>query len=467
MKRFPLAFQIWLVFAGVTLGVFLLLITFLPWTLRSFFTQQLYDMLETSQNNLSLERAEQLLSKLDAKRPELEERPKLRRPLDFPAGGLRVKHLVLPQEPDKLGKQGMPLFYQRPFIKAIWQEAREQKTVRQRYSRDLGGTTVFYIIRKERVQEQPVYLISFAWDSYRNRLVDTMFWRLTWLVFLIFLLSWLPAAFWLARYLSKPLVQMERHIEQIAKGNWDEPFVLERKDEIGRLAQSFENMRRRLIRQDQAQQAFLQNASHDLKTPVMVIRSFIQSIQDGLLPKGTIEASLAVIDSEAQRLEKRIRNLLYSNKINYLKGRDLQLESFDLAEVIKKQVERIRWRNPELNWQVNLPALMMQGDREQWEIALENLLDNQIRYASQEISITQVKNQSEGKTTVIRFWNDGPPIDPQLVDKIFERYSAGQGGEFGLGLAIVYHILHIHGAQIWVRNEEGVAFYLQITLAAN
>lgn len=463
MKNFPLAFQIWLVFAGVTLGVFLLLMIFLPWTLRSFFTQQLYDMIQTSQNNISLEQIVQLPNKIDPNRFEGDARFRPRRPTAFPAGGPMVRHIVIPQNPS-IKEQEMFFPPHLPFIKEVWEEAREQKVTSKRYSRDIGNSSLFYIIRKDIANGKPVYLISYSWSSYRNSLVSTMFWRLALLVFLLFLLSWMPAAFWLARYLSKPLVQMEQHIERISKKDWHKPFILDRKDEIGKLAQTFENMRQRLIRQDQAQQSFFQNVSHDLKTPVMVIRSFVQAIQDGILPKGTLEESIAVIDGEAERLEKRVRNLLYLNKINYLKGRELQLEPLNIGETITKQVERIRWRRPELGWQIDVPQLIIMGDREQWEIALENLLDNQIRYAVREISITQVENQSQDGQAVIRIWNDGPPIDPLIIDNIFERYSFGQGGEFGLGLAIVYHILNIHGAKIWVKNEKGVAFYLQISL---
>lgn len=458
MKNFPLAFQIWLVFAAVTLGVFLLLVTFLPWTLRTFFTQQLYELIQNSQNSIILDKAKLLPPEIDFHRPEKEERFRLDHPTAFPPGGPRVRHLLLTEAPDKQAEK----FFYPPSVQQIWQEAQKQKTVSERYSRAIGKRTLFYIIHKENVAGKPAYLISYSWSNYRNNLVSTMFWRLVLLVFFLFLLSWLPAAFWLARYLSKPLVQMEKHLEQLSQKNWHEPFILERRDEIGRLAQAFENMRLRLIRQDQAQQSFLQNISHDLKTPVMVIRSFVQSIQDGIFPKGTLEESINVIDSEAQRLEKRIRNLLHLNKINYLNGRELKLETLNLTEIIQRQVERIRWRKPELNWQVELPQLLIDGDREQWEIVLENLLDNQIRYAVKKISITQWDNSSAG--TVVRFWNDGPPIEPQILKNIFARYSTGTGGEFGLGLAIVYHILNVHGVKIWAKNEGGAAFYLQIQI---
>lgn len=99
----------------------------------------------------------------------------------------------------------------------------------------------------------------------------------------VFILSWIPSL-WLSRYLTRPLVEMETNIARLAEREWHRPFVLDRKDEIGKLARSFENMRIRLVKQDEAQQSFLQNISHELKTPVMVIRSYAQSILDGIYP---------------------------------------------------------------------------------------------------------------------------------------------------------------------------------------
>ena len=66
---------------------------------------------------------------------------------------------------------------------------------------------------------------------------------------------------------SNPLVQLERHVKQIADRDWYRPIKVERQDEISSLAASIERMRERLVQQDEAQQSFLQNVSHELKTP--------------------------------------------------------------------------------------------------------------------------------------------------------------------------------------------------------
>ncbi|NHN31008.1 HAMP domain-containing protein [Paenibacillus agricola] len=370
-----------------------------------------------------------------------------------------------------------------PFVQAIELDAGNQQAETQSYSLSIAERTMFYVISKEQFEGNTGYMISYAWGNYRNDLVMTMFWRLMLLIVVLIMASWLPCL-WLARYLSRPLVLMEQQAARMAERDWHEPFVLNRKDEMGRLAQAFESMRQRLVRQDKAQQFFLQNISHELKTPVMVIHSYAQSILDGIYPKGSVTASVETIMSEAVRLEKRVKDLLYLNKLNYLSTRERQSGKFDLAAIIGDCTERLRYRRQELTWQISLPPILLEGDSEQWSVAIENVLDNQMRYANSEIKITfeqlaQLATDESGENDsklvsadgsnaaspskwTVRIWNDGPPVDEEVLATIFEQFQTGADGQFGLGLAISRQILAYHHASIRACNEHaGVAFYLE------
>ncbi len=97
---------------------------------------------------------------------------------------------------------------------------------------------------------------------------------------------------------------------------------------------------------------------------------------------------------------------------------------------------------------------------------VENLLDNQIRYADT-IIVIRVSQRLINKQPYmfIRIFNDGPPLEEDLIDRLFEEYQQGFKGQFGLGLAIVREIVGHHSGRIWVNNEEeGVAFYLEIPI---
>jgi two-component system, OmpR family, sensor histidine kinase CssS len=452
MRRFPLSVKIWSVFAAITLGLFLLLAGLLPWLLQDFFTKQIYDILIDSQRAVQtvpgpMDRIHLL--------PDPSDGPLTRRIIAprLSSEGPVVQHLLI--NPDTGVNQNM---LPGPFVEAIESDAAGQTQSVQTYARSINDRTIFYVIRKEHLEGKPGFMVSYSWGNYRNDLVQSMYGRLLLLMIIVLLLSWIPCL-WLARYVSRPLVKMEAHVGRMAERDWHEPLVTSRTDEIGRLSKAIETMRRRLVRQDQSQQFFLQNISHELKTPVMVIRSYAQSILDGLLPKGTLHASVEVIQQEAARLEKRIRDLLYLNKLSYMSSREKSAESFDLREVLEDVVERLRFRRPEVEWKVELSELPLCGDREQWVVAIENVLDNQLRYAKQRVEVTAKDSGA------VRFWNDGRALEAGEGERIFEPFRTGAEGEFGLGLAIVKQILNHHGAAIHAANEQdGVAFTIRWSL---
>lgn len=447
MKNRPLALQIWLVFAGITLGISLLFMILVPWTLRDFFTRQMYNTILESQE-LYLANGQLVEIKDMVKWDQRNQQYR------------SVKHMVFFSNGQVLS--GYSSIMARQEFTAILGEALNQQEIEQQYSRKIENERMYYVIRKGEIAGQPAYLLSYMWESYQAELVNTLFTRLMWIIGVLLLLSWVPS-FWLARYLTRPLTEMECHVRRIADRDWHQALECNRGDEIGMLGQSIERMRQCLVNQDEMQQKFLQHVSHELKTPVMVIRSYAQAIADGIFPRGGLEGSVKVIDEEAERLEKRIRQLLYLTKLDYLLNREKSYEPVYLSELIKHIVEHLRWQRPEIKWDLELEPVVFNGDSEQWQIAIENLLDNQIRYANSSIGVFIKQVSSEKSFIKIKICNDGPPIEPQLLDSLFKEYEKGYQGQFGLGLAIVQQIVSRHGAEVKAVNEDGgAAFYINI-----
>ncbi len=370
-----------------------------------------------------------------------------------------VSHILLTDKGRVVSREQLPP----GFLETATQQALKQAGNIQRYAQTIGEQRIFYVIHRVNMRGRSGYLLSYMWDSYRREMVRILFQRLVLYILPAMLLIWIPSL-WLAKYLSRPLVSMEKHVKRIAEKDWYEPVRLDRKDEIGQLARSIESMRKQLIRKDEAQQALLQNVSHDLKTPVMVIRSYAQSIGDGIFPKGDLPATIKVIDEESARLEKRIANLLYLTKLEYLSSRKPVREPIDLKEKVETTVDRLRLRRPELEWSFNLIPAEIKGDPEQWDVALENLYTNQLRYAAKQIGTSISRQSQDGKSYyIMRIWNDGPPIEQKVINNLFREFQKGSQGEFGLGLVIVHRIISLHRAEIWAENEDGgVSFYIRI-----
>lgn len=458
MKNLPLSLQIWLVFAVITLCICIMLWVLLPRTLRDFFTKEVYATIENAQV-LMLDRfADELFRDSIETNGSTDKRP--------PLQDIRtVNHLLVLKDSQAVISPRTPFPHlPEEILREITTSTKDQRVSSQRYSSQVGGNKIFYVAAQGHVLGREVLLVSYMWDSYREDLVKTLFSKLATIMGLAFIFSWVPSL-GLARYLTGPLVTLEKRVEKLADRDWQEPIQLQREDEIGRLGKSVEKLRQQMLFQEEAQQSLLQNVSHELKTPVMVIQSYVQAIKDGIFPKGDLAQTLHVIEEESHRLQKLINNLLYLTKLDYMSTRKSAKEHIELGELIKDVVEKLRWQRKELDWSLKISSVSILGDIDQWRVVLENLLDNQIRYAKTQILISLTLVENDQRKALLHIYNDGPIMEEEIIKTLFSEYNKGKQGKSGLGLAIVHRILSMNGGTIRAKNEEvGVSFYLDISL---
>ena len=211
-------------------------------------------------------------------------------------------------------------------------------------------------------------------------------------------------------------------------------------------------MRQNLIRHDRAQTTFIQHASHELKTPIMVVKSYAKSVKDGILPKENLEKTMDVIIEEANRMENRVKDMLYYTKLDTLKTEVLTKEKIAFGSIAFDLEERYRVQRNDIDFLIEGADVSIYGDREQIKILLENLVENALRYATSKIWLCAEKKHNMVELVVK---NDGQPIPDQELNYIFSPFHKGSKGQFGLGLAIVKRIAELHGGFPSVKNEEG------------
>lgn len=450
LKNKPLAVQIWIIL-GIVLGVSVVLLTVLfPLVLRKSFTTETYARIEDSQEYfLNYGNPDLLTEKADLK-------VKKEKPPHLP---IRVvNHFFLTDQGEILGRHLNP-----DILEEIKVDVQNQQQEIKHYSREINNQKIMYVVRRAELNGKSGYLVSFLLGRYRDNFVQTTLRSLISILVFVLLISWIASIF-ITRYLTRPLVQLQAKVKEIAVRKWDKPVSLNRGDEIGKLGETIEWMRCQLVEQDRKQQSFLQQVSHELKTPIMVIRSYAQSISDGIFPRGNLENSVKVIEEETERLEKRVRSLLNLTKFDYLSTHRLEKKEFDLAELVRKTINSFKWRSSDINWDINLVTAVIKGDEDKLKIALENLLDNQIRYAKETIRINLNKIKKANESYILlKIWNDGPEIEKEIMENLFKKYKKGDNGDFGLGLAIVKLIVDMHQGMVWARNEDGgVAFYIKM-----
>jgi len=341
-----------------------------------------------------------------------------------------------------------------------------QKQELVRYQLEYEEATLFYVIRKIEYENGPAYLISYMWDTYRNQMVQQLWKRLLIIVFIAIFVSLFPAI-WLTRYLRAPLVELGKRFEQIAKRNWKEPFKWEGGKEFETLSRQFEQMRQNLINYDEGQKTFIQHASHELKTPIMIIKSYAQSIKDGVSSKEALDDTMDVILQEASRMEKRISDMLYFSKLDALKDKNVEqnFEAIRFGTLANEIEERFRFQRNDVSIIIRGEDIEIFGDREQFEIMLDNLVQNAVRYAKDMVILEATETDHD---TIISVFNNGSPIAEENIQMLFEPFQKGADGKFGLGLAIVKRIAQLYDGAVRARNaDDGVIFEVRIPKKEN
>ncbi len=259
----------------------------------------------------------------------------------------------------------------------------------------------------------------------------------------------------IANSIAKQVKGLDQFAEEIAKRNWDAEVPRTEQDEIGMLAHSLEKMRDALRVAEERDRQFLQATSHDLKTPVMVIKGYAQAIIDGV-DVAQEQPKANVILAEAEKLEKRIVQLLRLNTLDQALGYSEEWEDVRLDRLIRSVVERFKVVSPALDWKLLLEEKEIKGNKEALLIAFENLLDNQCRFAYSSVQI-------EMKSDRIKIINDGEKFQTKDTQSLFGPLVTDNNGKFGLGLAIVQKVFIGHGWEIKAYNlEKGVCFEIYI-----
>ncbi|MCY6958100.1 HAMP domain-containing sensor histidine kinase [Clostridium brassicae] len=257
-----------------------------------------------------------------------------------------------------------------------------------------------------------------------------------------------------AKKIAEPIQKLVIFAEEISKRNWSTKVPKTDPDEIGLLSEALEKMRDSLKIAEERDRQFLQSTSHDLKTPVMIIKGYAQAILDDISINSERSAA-EVIKTESERLERRITQLLKLNTLGHILEYSENREIVRIDRILKSIISKFSIVSPELNWELNFKELEIKGDAEALLIAFENIIENQLRYAKTSISISiDINDKSE-----IKISNDGPPFEVNDPNILFDTYKKDKEGKFGLGLAIVKQVIEAHGGTILAYNiNKGVEF---------
>lgn len=276
---------------------------------------------------------------------------------------------------------------------------------------------------------------------------------------------------WLAKRVNRPVREMSAMVRNIALSGDISAFVpVVRRDEIGELGLSFNQMIGRLREQERLRQEFIANASHELKTPTMAISSVVEALQAGAQSDPVLRSQfLASLTRLVERLGSLIQDLLDISRLD--SGQDSNWnEQVHLAQVIEDAMQEIRPQaeKKELLMMFTLDpdnqaaaACIIPGNSMQLQRALVNILTNAVNYTQPGGSIIISARARQDDRVEIVIKDSGIGIDAKDLPHIFERFYRAdkartrESGGTGLGLAITREIVARHHGTIKVDSVVG------------
>lgn len=274
----------------------------------------------------------------------------------------------------------------------------------------------------------------------------------------------------ISNIVTEPIRHLEHQLRLIAEKKWVKNIEINRKDEIGKLTYSIRRMQDELERLDKEEDLFLQALSHELKTPIMVIKNYCQALRDELYINNSREDTIRVIEEEANLLATRCKKIIYASSLDYILEKEKKLTPVNLQKVLIELLDRVISPNQNsLSIHTKLEPFFFMGIEEKFSIAIENLLDNALRYANGHIHvITELEDSEflgEEKWICLRILNDGACISDEVKIHLFDKFYKGSNGCFGLGLFITQKIIEFHRGNIAVGDTQDlVEFVIKIPL---
>lgn len=295
--------------------------------------------------------------------------------------------------------------------------------------------------------------IALTGSSYINDMRISIFKIILLVVGITFIIVSMVILIW-SNSLVNRIKKLKEKIDNLNNDNYNHKIKYDYEDEISTLEVALEKMRVYLKEEEEYKNQMYQNISHDFKTPITVMKSYIEAFEDGVIAD---KEAVKVSKEQLSKLEGKVHSLLYLNKLNYFKDKkDIIKERCDVSKVVFDSVDKFSLVRNDVKFTLDIDEknTIFKGSSEMWEAIIDNILNNFIRYANKEIKIT-IKNNK------IILFNDGPNIDKDVLNNIFSPFEKGVNGVFGLGLSIVKKTLTFLNYDINIQNtKNGVKFII-------
>lgn len=282
--------------------------------------------------------------------------------------------------------------------------------------------------------------------------------------------------YFISRTITRSITLLDKNTQKIADGDLDVKLEYEKNskndNEITSLTENLDKMRLALKDDTERRTKFIMGISHDLRTPVAVIKGYTEAMSDGMYDNPEeIKKSLEIVETKTDQLENMINTLINFVKLNQTDWMQ-SLKKQKIAPVLKDFAEScvttggIFKRNVKADVKID-ENLEVPFDKLLFQRSLENLFSNAIRYTA-EHDLIELKAWQEETCVKISIKDSGIGIAKEDLDKIFDLFyratSSRREEGMGIGLSVVKTIINSHGWDISVASEKGKGTEFVITI---
>lgn len=304
-----------------------------------------------------------------------------------------------------------------------------------------------------------------------NAIIKTYVAQFKWIGIIIFVIA-IVASLIMSRKITAPIVKLNKSVKRLGKGDYNEIFDGKGYREIRELSDALNNASKELSKTDRLQKELLGNISHDLRTPLTMIRGYSEMMRD--IPGENTPENMQVVIDETSRLSGLVDDLLDISKIQ-AGTRKATPERFPLTETIRNTLHRYDKLTEKDGYDIKFiydEEVDIVADKAMMLQVIYNLINNAINYTGDNKKVIVRQNIYEGRVR-ISISDTGEGIPPEQlsaiwnryykVDKVHHRATVGTG----IGLSIVKGLLELHGATYGVESTvgKGSTFWFELDSA--
>lgn len=270
-----------------------------------------------------------------------------------------------------------------------------------------------------------------------------------------------------SKFVLKPIRELIEGMNHLSQGDFSTRVkvgqLAKHYPAMGEMAGSFNRMAEQLENTEMLRSDFVNNFSHEFKTPIVSIAGFAQLLQYGDLEEVQRKEYLTIIAQESRRLSTMATNVLELTKVEN-QSILTDITEFNLTEQIRSCILLLedKWSSRDIDLQLDFQEFHIHADESLLKHVWINLLDNAIKFTP-EGGVIRMQIQHNGRTLQVQLSNTGSHIPAESIDKIFNKFyqadesHSGQGN--GVGLAVVRRIVQLHGGTVRAESENMVTTF--------